>query len=318
MARDDITCPRRSRCRLLLLVALVASPLSAIAQSGSDDATGKTSWSAEVGAGIEYDTNVTVDEVDISSGQSDYAGVLELDLGVKHAVTERVQASINYSVTNSDYQTFSRVDRLTQILGSDLSVDLGKGTAGISAFYIDSRLDGDGFLEYLRLSPYVSGFLSQRWFARTAFVRSERRIDNRAVRNADTNTLEADFYYFHRGLRSYFNIGYRYRQENAVADELDFDGHALKLRYIYRWDLFGRRAKSEIALRFEDRDYSSDEPTIGEPRQDRRLRWKVDTEVPLTKRLGLQVYGSYGDYTSNLPRADFTQTILGTRLLYRW
>ncbi|MFK8043776.1 surface lipoprotein assembly modifier [Congregibacter sp.] len=278
----------------------------------------KTRWSAEVGLGGEYDTNVSVDEVDLSSGQSDYAAIIDLELGVQHEFSEKTEASLNYDVSKSSYQEFSAVDRLTHILGADINTDLGSSNASLSAYYIDSRLDGDAFLKYTRISPSLSGFFSQRWFARGAYVYSERSIDNRSQRDAETQTGEIDFYYFHRGLRSYFNVGYRYRDEDAVADELDFDAHSLKLRYIRRFDAGERKIKVEAALRYEVRDYSSDEPTIGEPRDDDRTRVKLDLEVPLTKRLNWQWYLSYGDYVSNLPRADFTQTILGTRLQYSW
>lgn len=278
----------------------------------------KTRWSAEAGVGREFDSNVTVDEVDLSSGQSDYAWIVDFELGVRHSFTDSTRASLNYDVSRSAYDEFSRVDRLTQIVGADISTELGRSSAGLSAYYIDSRLDGDPFLRYARLSPSLSGFLSQRWFARGAYVYSERDIDQRPERDATTHTGEVDLYYFHRGLRSYANLGYRYRDEDAVADELDFRAHALKLRYIRRIDLWNRKAKAEVAVRYEVRDYLFDEPTIGEPRDDDRLRWKLDFELPITSSFTWQLYYSYGDYVSNLPRADFTQTIFGTRLQYTW
>jgi hypothetical protein len=268
--------------------------------------------------GFEYDTNVSVDEVDLSSGESDYALTSDIKLGTRHLFTATTQGSLSYDVSRSDYREFSRVDRLTQILGADISTELGQSSAGLSTYYIDSRLDGDGFLTFLRVSPSLSGFLSQRWFARGAYVYSERAIDARPLRDADTHSAEVDAYYFHRGLRSYANLGYRYRDENAVADELDFRAHSLKLRYIRRFYLGERRAKAEFALRYEVRDYRFDEPTIDEPRDDDRLRLKIDFELPLTKRFTWQAYYSYGDYESNLPRADFTQTIIGTRLQFTW
>lgn len=277
-----------------------------------------TRWRAELGVGAEYDTNVTVDEVDVSSGQSDYARTLDVELGVKHNFSEKTAASLNYDISQSSYNEFSRVDRLTQILGADINTDLGGSNAGVSAYYIDSQLDGEPFLRFVRASPYVSGFLSRRWFARGAYVYSEREIDQRAERDARTQNGEIDVYFFQRGLRSYFNLGYRYRDEDAVADELDFRAHSIKLRYIRRFDLWQQQAKAEFAVRYEIRDYESDEPTIEEPRQDDRVRWKLDLEMPLSKRVAWQWYYSYGDYVSNLPRADFTQTIVGTRLQFSW
>jgi hypothetical protein len=293
--------------------------LAFAAQAQEPESTGtKTKWSGEIGIGTEYDTNVSVDEVDLSSGQSDTAGIIDMELGVKHTFSERIEASFNYDLSQSSYQEFSEVDRLTQILGADINVDLGGSSAGLSAYYIDSRLDGDAFLKFTRLSPSMSGFLSRRWFARGAYVYSEREIENRSQRDAETHTGELDLYFFQRGLRSYFNFGYRYRDEQAVADELDFDAHSIKFRYIRRFDAWDRKAKVEAALRYEVRNYSSDEPTINEPRKDDRMRLKLDLEIPLSQGVAWQWYVSYGDYISNLPRADFTQTILGTRLQISW
>lgn len=303
--------PRRA---LALASILVLGTDAAIAQ---EDPKGRE-WSIDLGAGIEYDTNVTVDEVDLSSGQSDYAWVADLGIGMKQSLGEKSNLSLTYDISQSSYHRFSRVDRLTQIAGADISTAIGKANASMSGYYIDSRLDGEGFLEYLRLSPSLSGFVSRRWFARGAYVFSQRRIDEREQRDADTHTGEVDLYYFHRGLRSYANVGYRYRSEDAVAPELDFRAHLLKLRVIRRLDAFERQVKAELALRYEIRDYRFDEPTIAEPREDDRLRLKLDLEFPLSDRLSWQFYYSYGDYESNLPRADFTQTIIGTRFEYSW
>ncbi len=278
----------------------------------------KTSWRAEVGVGGEYDTNVTVDEVDLSSGQSDYAWIFDFELNLKHEFNESTEASLNYDISQSSYQEFSQVDRLTQIIGADINTDLGRSNAGISAYYIDSQLDGESFLQFMRVSPSLSGFLARRWFARGAYVYSERKIVDRPRRDAQTQNGEIDIYFFKRGLRSYFNLGYRYRDEDAIADELDFAAHSLKLRYIRRFELWERQAKAEFAVRYEIRDYLSEEPTIGEARNDDRLRLKFDLELPLSKQFTWQWYYSYGDYVSNLPRADFTQTIVGTRLQFAW
>lgn len=309
-----IQAPKCGAAASLACIVLCGALKTAAQESGAS----RTQWSAEAGLGAEYDTNVSVDEVDLSSGQADYAWIADFEVGLRHRFSQKTKASLNYDVSQSRYREFSRVDRLTQILGGDIGTELGSTSAGVSAYYIDSRLDGEAFLQYTRVSPALSRFLSRRWFGRGAYVYSERDIDQRPLRDAVTHAGELDLYYFHRGLRSYANIGYRYRDENAVAPELDFRAHALKLRYIRRIDLFNRKAKAEIALRYEVRDYLSDEPTIGLPRNDDRLRWKLDFELPVNDRFTWQAYASYGDYESNLPRADFTQTIIGSRLQFAW
>ncbi len=301
--------------RRLCLFALAVLAAGATAQEGEERSR---EWRGEVGVGAEYDTNVSVDEVDVTSGEADSAWLVDFELGVTQPLGKQTDLNLNYDFSQATYERFSRVDRQTHILGADVGTDLGKANTGISAYYINSRLDGEPFLEYLRVSPSLSGFLARKWFARGAYVFSERTIEDRADRDATTHSGEADLYYFHRGLRSYFNIGYRYRDEDATAARFDFRSHGLKLRYIRRFDLFERQAKVELAWRFEARRYLSPTPSIGEDREDDRSRWKLDLEVPLTRRLALQTYASYGNYESNLPRADFTQTIVGARLSYGW
>ncbi|MEM9397567.1 MAG: hypothetical protein AAF991_08795, partial [Pseudomonadota bacterium] len=123
-------------------------------------------------------------EVDLSSGESDYAFTSDFELGAKRQFSESLKASANYSINQSQYSEFSRVDRLTQIAGVNIEKGLGLGgtSTGLSMYYIDSKLSGDGFLELLRISPALSGFVSKRWFLRGAYVFSERTIDDRSER----------------------------------------------------------------------------------------------------------------------------------------
>lgn len=307
----------RAKTRFPMLLALLSVQVVAEA-SGEQTNDLKRTWSAKIGAGREYDSNVTVSEVDASSGESDYAWTLDLGIGVNQPLGKTTELSLNYDFSQSLYDEFSFVDRQTHILGANLTTDLTSTKAGLSAYYINARLDGDSFLEFIRLSPSLSGFLSKRWFARSAYVYSERSLSGRSDRDAETHSLEGDLYYFHRGLRSYFNIGYRYRDENTQLDALDFRSHGIKLRYIRRFDIAGTQAKAEISWRYEERSYRTPDPVIERERADDRGRLKLDLEVPIGSRATLAWYYGYSDFVSNLPRADFTQTIVGTRIEFTW
>jgi hypothetical protein len=303
------------RARLACLLLSLLAPLV----HGQETAEPRPrEWSGSVGIGAEYDTNVSVSEVDVTSGEADSAALVDFKLGLNQPLGEDTELSVSYNFSSASYERFSRVDRQTHILGADISSDLGDTNAGASVYYINSRLDGEPFLEYVRLSPSLSGFLAKKWFARGAYVFSERTIADRGARDATTHSGEADLYYFHRGLRSYFNVGYRYRDEDARDPQFDFTSHGIKLRYIRRLDFAERQAKLELAWRYEERRYLSPTPTIGVDRSDDRSRFKLDLEMPLGRGVMLNAYASYGDYRSNLPRADFEQSIIGARLSYGW
>ena len=299
---------------------LLALTLCCSAAAKSDEGTEKSGpeFSAEVGIGGEYDSNVSVEEVDVTSSQSDYALTMNLGLGVEQKLSEVVEVGLTYDFSQTLYDEFSEVDRQTHILGTDVAIDAGAVDANLSLFYINSLLDGKEFLEMYRLSPSLSGFLSRNWYVRGAYVYSDKAIDRSPERDATTQAGEVDVYYFLRGLRSYFNVGYRYRDEDSVARRLDYTSNGAKLRYILRFDFLSRMNKLELAWRYEDRDYSGITPSIGEPRADKRHRWRVNLEVPVFASGALQFYSGYGDTDSNYPPSDYDRVLIGSRLLYRW
>jgi len=301
-------------------VVLLLSSLWSTAGIAAEEtpASNGPEFSADLAVGAEYDSNVSVEEVDAATSESDYALTLDLGLGMKQQLSQNTELGLSYDFSQSNYKEFSEVDRQTHLLGTDLALDFDKVDSNLSLFYVHSRLDGEEFLELYRVSPALSGFISKKWYMRGAYVYSDKSIEQRPERDADTHAGEADLYFFRRGLRSYFNLGYRFKDEDAVADRLDYVSHSLKLRYIHRIEFLSRMTKLELAWRYEDRDYSSITPSIGEKRDDERHRWRVDYEIPVWKGGSMQFYYSYADYNSNYEPVDYTQTIAGTRFIYRW
>ncbi len=305
----------------IALSLLVATQAARGADEPTTPSPSGPEFSANAAIGAEYDSNVSVEEVDRVSSESDYALTIDLGVGVSQQISRNTELALSYDYGRSDYREFSAVDRQTHILGADLALDMDKVDTNLTAFYINSRLDNEKFLELYRISPAVSGFLSKKWYARGAYIYSDKSIENSPERDADTHAGEGDLYYFLRGLRSYFNLGYRFRDEDAVDDTLDYRSHGLKLRYIHRFELFSRMTKLELAWRYEARDYSTLNPDIGdagEERDDNRHRWRVDYEVPVWAGGAMQFYYSYADYDSNYEPVDYTQSIAGTRFIYRW
>lgn len=272
-----------------------------------------TTFSGEVGVGGEYDSNVAVNELDVSSHEGDYALLLDAQLKLAHNFNALTDMTLTYNFSDTAYKKFNRLDRQTHLLGADIARNLGWATSGATVYYVNARLDGDDFLTYYRGSPYISGFLSKKWFARGAYVFADKKIAQNSGRDASINAFELDFYYFFRGLRSYFNFGYRYNEENANAAEYDYSANSFKLRYIRRWDLFEKPLKLEASWRYEDRDYRAVTPSIGEDRHDERNRWSLELGYQVMDKGAIQLFSGYANYDSNYPSADYNQYIIGSR-----
>lgn len=303
-----LTAPNLSRRPLQLM-------LSGLALTASIQVQAQTELSAEFSLGIEHDSNVAVEEVDSSSDQGDQGRVVSAEFELAHKFTDKTKASISYNYNQIAYENFDDLSRTTHMLGANFSTAVGKVNTGISYFYIDALLDGDDFLTYQRASPWVSGFVSKRWFLRGAYVYGDKEIARRPGRDAKNDSAEFDAYYFWQGLRRYFNLGYSYRSEDSQADRFDYDAHLFKLRFVQRFQLFSALSTFEIGARYEQRDYSSVTPSIGEERDDDKLRLKAELEIPLGEKLSWEIYAGYNDYRSNLPSADYDQTVVGTKLV---
>jgi len=292
--------------RTVLLLALIGA---------SSYSWGEASFTGGLSLGFEYDTNVAVDEVDKSSNLSDIGRVFGAEIEAQFDVGEQVSGRAFYDYQATNYAEFDSLNRQTHSAGASLSTDLSKWKAGVSYFFTNSQLNNTNFLTYHRFSPSISGFTSKRWFFRSAYVYGDKSLEKRPGRDATAHGLETDAYYFWRGLRRYFNVGYAYRDENSRADRFSYSGHLIKLRAVQRFDTnVGRRSTLELGFRYEERNYDSITPSINNIRADGRLRIIAKFDYPLNELLSWQIYADYSDYNSNLPSADYEQIIIGTSL----
>ena len=88
--------PRLYR-RVFLAVAVLLGPCPGVAVAADKAAASSPAvWSAELGVGVDYDSNISVQEVDVTSNQSDYAMTLDVGLAVKKQLSETVKAGLTY------------------------------------------------------------------------------------------------------------------------------------------------------------------------------------------------------------------------------
>ncbi len=309
---------RVTRSISVLAFFLIAVPATGVlAQDEPEDEDGPRFF-VELEGGAEYDSVVSLDELDLSSEESDTALRAEATLGYTQLFGKTVELDLSYSYNILDYQDFSEVDQNSHILSADLKKDLGGADVGLSGFYVNSDLDDESFLELGRISPYVSGFFARGWFARGGVVYADKTNDVNPGRDATTVIGEVDLYHFPPGKPWFINIGYKYRDEDADAARFDYAGNTFKARYVHRLTLFGKDARFELSYRYLDRDYSSVTPSIGEDRSDERDRIHTQLELTLSPRWDAELYYIYSDWESNLESVDFDQYVTGLMFRYRW
>ncbi len=271
-------------------------------------------FDVELAVGYAWDDNVGLDELERATGESDEVTSLEAQGSALFAFQDRVSLRLSAGLTDDSYQKFSQVDRRTESIGVNLEAKLGKTAVGINWFDVSADLNSDPFLTYERLSPYVSGFVSKKWFLRGEYVHGKKTIARRLGREADSHSVSIDSYYFIQGLKRYAVLGYTFRADDARANRYDYNSHALKVRFIQRETVGGLPLELEVEGKFEDRQYKAPDPMIRAEREDTRWRFSTELRLIVTEHASVVVHLKNSDYDSNLPTASYSDLVVGTEI----
>jgi hypothetical protein len=266
------------------------SPASGAASGDSADAV-----SFEVGAGLEYDSNVAVLELDASTGAGDAAALLDFGAG--------------YNFSETAHEDFSAFDVRIHRGSGNLSYDLGRFDIGATLQLADAELDGTEFLALTQLSPYLSGLVGRRLFLRFAYLDSDKDFADNPARDATTGSFSSDAYVFINGLKTYLVFGHRYDDEDAGFNELDYTGQRFGVQLSQRFTARAREITLKAHVRAESRDYRAVTPSIGELRRDDRLELGLVAEIPVGQHVVTRVALRRADNESNLPSVNFAETV---------
>ena len=288
----------------LAIFSTVITP-AALAQSDND----KSEWSFEISAGVELDSNVSVNELDSNTGADDIALRLRAEIDYETEIAPETELKFGYTVSDKSFDEFSDFDLRTHILSGTVSHDFGPVTAGTTVRYIDAAVGGDGFQSNTQLSPYLSGFVTKKVFLRGAYTAAQKEFDIQTTRDADVHSFDLDTYYFLGGTKRYLVAGLDLETSDANDEQFSYDGIGGQLRFSQRFNFRDRTARLQTRWRFETREFAGITPSIGEAREDDRNRVSAELELPLTDLVFISAEYEYGDFSSNLPSADYSQNL---------
>ena len=271
-------------------------------------------FSLELSAGVESDSNVSVNELDANTGADDQAAVFDADLDYELALGESTDLQLGYGLSQTSYDDFSEFDLQNHLLTGEVSRDFGDFDAGVAYRYIHTRLGGHDYMITQQASPSVSRFFGRTLFARAEYTFSDKDFDEINERDATVHAGGADLYWFLKGVRTYVVFGYRYRDENAEDAQYDYGSNNLKLRLSQRFRFMARDATLKLGWLYEQRDYASATPAIGANRDDDRNRLQAELELPLGERFFTVLDYEYGGFSSNLESADYDQHVASLRV----
>ncbi len=294
---------------LALTCAIVVAPSAGRA---GDDKPLRVDF--EASAGAEYDSNISVIQLDTATAADDIAAVFDATIEVEGDLAPGTTLRAGYDFSQSLHADFTNFDLQTHRASAGFTQEIGKITFDLDYSFVDASLGRKGFLTINRIAPALSGFIGKKLFWRLEYVYTDKNFTNRTARDAKVNAGSLSLYYFLDGTRSYWTLRYRYEDENAVAPEFDFRGHEIRLRYTRRFPVAGQDSRLRLTARYEKRNYRAITPSIGVVRDDDRYRFNAEWRIPLTRHLFFLAEYEFASFVSNLPAADFNQHLVSGRL----
>lgn len=278
-------------------------PLSVLA---ADDSP----LSIEASVGLEYDSNITVQEVDLETGEGDMAGLIDFSVNYDAEVNDSTTFAMGYSFSQSLHEDASDFDLQSHILTALAKHKFDGFDLGVNYLYINTSLGGESFLKIHKASPYVAFFATPALYVRATYSYTDKNLVTSNDRDAQTHGLGASAFYFMNKSKTYIMMSYRYDSLDANADHFDYNGHDLKLRYQVKFPWAGRDARFRIGGRYVKRNYDGITPSIGEARDDERTSLETMLEIPFLDNWTAALKYRYTDATSNLPSADYTESLI--------
>ncbi|WP_203299260.1 surface lipoprotein assembly modifier [Marinobacter sediminum] len=292
-----------------------------------------TTQAATVGGhvltGYEYDSNLNVDELNQSSGESGNAWVLGAGAEAEGQPLQNLTITGTYDFTSRDYRDSEDFDRALHLASLDLSYDFDAVTVGASHHYSHATLASDPFLDYNRSSVYVGKLVGDDVYLRASLLDKRKDFEDNEARDARTRGVSLDSFFFFNQTRTVFILGADGDDENAESDAYDYRMLAVKTRLKHRFPVAGHDHELKLGWRYEARDYdepvSSVEnpltsPLLGsgaissEPRDDRIATVDASYGIGLTEWLMTEARIEYIDYRSSLDSAAYDETVASLNL----
>jgi tetratricopeptide (TPR) repeat protein len=274
----------------------------------SEDTT-RRRWSLYGLMGLEVDDNVSVPELDASSGDADVAGVFEAGGSFRFLEHRGLEAEVGYDFYQSVYAEVTEANLQSHTFSLAGARELGSVDANLDYRFSASWLGGDGFLNVHQVYPSFGYAPLSRWYATAGYDFRDKDFRIDGGRDA---TQHAGVFrnFFLLGEGQTLDLLYRIEDENARASEFDYLGQVVGVRLVTPVAPFGFALDLELGYRFDYRDYSNQTPSIGERREDKRHFADFVVERRLTDLLVARLTYQHFTSDSNLPSADYTSNIV--------
>lgn len=286
------------------------------------------SLNLQLDLGAEYDSNVSVKELDRVTNAGDWAGVINVGAKTHWAATDKLNVRAGIFHDHKHYTEFDEFDLDVSRGNVEVSYDFSALTLGVSHDVALARLDQQDFLQLAQTRLYASKLIGQNVYLRGQFTQQNKSFTDQPERDADSKIWGGDIYWFMNQANSFVSFGVDRDDEVAQLDNYSYEGVNLRARWSHKFTFLGLASQTQLGWRYSDRDYQGPaiEPSsnaLGETeavenRADRQQHWEAKWTLGLNANVSVAAKIDYADYQSNLASANYQETVSSVQLQTRF
>ena len=183
--------------------------------------------------------------------------------------------------------------------------------ASINVEKFTAMLDSDDYLDLFQVTPSISRLIANRVYLRGALTHANKAYEALPGRDATNDAYRADVYILIDNMDRYIAVGMQRSTEDAADPAFDYRSLRWNMTYGHTFALAARDMKLKASLSHEGRNYANEDESIGDYRQDKRLRLRVGADWQVFEHFSLAAHVEHTDIRSNLGSAVLDKTIVG-------
>ena len=275
----------------------------------------------EIGAGVIFNSALSVDELDDVSSQSDSGYEWNGVIKGKWQLSDKTKLSSSYAYNQKKYSEYSQYDLALHQVSVDGSHKFNNSEVGLRVDGAQASLAGNTFLNYQQISLYLGHFVQPQTYLRSSVKIKNKSFADFSDRDASGLGASLDVFHFLDGANTMLMLGLNAEKEDAQDNQFDYWGIGIHTKLTYKFNVFGLGSKVGIGLRLQKKDYQSIELEMRpaedvSKRDENRQVIEANWDLLLLDNLSVTTELQHGDFSSELESQTYQQTNASVGLKY--
>jgi len=293
---------------------LFLSTFNALSAQAADDKP----WSIKASAGAEYNSNISIPELDLATRSGDSAALLDFSADYEAKIDKSTSLTVGYGFSQNLHKKATNFDLQSHILTAGAKQKFSNFDLGVDYLYINTSLGRKSFLQLHKATPYISFFATPALFVRGEYSFTKKIFKTSSDRDAKTNSFGGSTFYFMNNSKTFIMLTYKYDSVKANASHYDYKGHDVKLRYQVKFPWSDRDARFYVTGRYIKRNYTSITPSISALRRDKKTSIETLLDIPFLENWTATFKYRYTNAKSNLASADYKESLASVDVGYKF